>query len=59
LSLCIEKDPDFNAISVDDLSSYAVEIRYPDDFYIPTISEAKKAYKTAQTVKKFIIKKLK
>src|SRR4030042_3445000 len=33
LSLCIEKDQDFNAISVDDLSSYAVEIRYPDDFY--------------------------
>ena len=58
LSLCIEKDSDFNNISVDDISSYAVEIRYPDDFYMPAVSEAKQVFDIAQSVKEFMIKKL-
>jgi len=26
------------------LTDYAVELRYPDDFYIPNLDEAKDAY---------------
>jgi hypothetical protein len=40
------------------LNSYAVELRYPDDFYIPDIKEAKKAYETALKVKEFVLKKI-
>ena len=37
---------------------YAIDIRYPDEFYIPTIEEAKNAFESATFVKEFIFKKL-
>ena len=40
------------------LTNYAVEIRYPDDFYIPDIDEAKAAYEVALKVKDFVIWKI-
>jgi HEPN domain-containing protein len=40
------------------LTDYAVEIRYPDDWYEPTIEETKKAYDIALNVKGFVLKKL-
>jgi len=40
------------------LGFYAVEIRYPDEFYIPSITEAKEAFQIAQKVKDFVLKKL-
>lgn len=58
LKLCIEEDKEFNKINVDKLSFYAVELRYPDDFYIPTVEEAKGSYKIAEKVKKFVLRKL-
>ena len=36
LELCIKKDAEFEKINLGDLSFYAVEIRYPDEFYLPT-----------------------
>jgi HEPN domain-containing protein len=33
-------------------------VRYPDDFYIPTIEDAKEAIRIAQKVKRFVRKKL-
>jgi len=44
---------------VGNLSFYAVEIRYPDDFYIPTIKEAKDSIRIAKQVKKLILRKIK
>lgn len=44
LQLCINQDSDFielKKLNVDQLTFYAVEIRYPDDFYIPSMKEAK------------------
>ena len=58
LSMCINIDKDFSILNIDDLSSYAVEIRYPDDFYIPSVKEAENAYKIAINVKMFILNKL-
>ncbi|MFN4132524.1 MAG: HEPN domain-containing protein [Caldimicrobium sp.] len=40
------------------LTEYAVEVRYPDEFYIPTIEEAKQAFDAATKAKEFILKKL-
>jgi hypothetical protein len=40
------------------LSFFAVEVRYPDDFYIPTEQEARECLEIARKVKEFIYKKL-
>jgi len=34
------------------LTNYAVQLRYPDDFYIPDVQETKDAYQDAIRVKK-------
>ena len=61
LELCIEKDKDFGNLDVEgleDLTFYAVDVRYPDFFYIPSRKEAEEALKLAESVKKFVLKKL-
>lgn len=58
LHLCKEHDPDFSTISVGDLSDYAVEIRYPDEFYIPSLPEAEESMAIAETVMNFVLRKL-
>ncbi len=58
---CVEKDSDFVVLfekGIDDLTSYAIEVRYPDDFYFPSAEEAALAIQTAEFVKEFIRKKL-
>lgn len=46
-------------INADSLTSYAVEIRYPDDFYFPDIKEAKESIEICEKVKEFVNNKLK
>lgn len=43
----------------DKLTNYAIEIRYPDDFYFPSIEESESAIETAEKVKGFILNKIK
>ena len=43
----------------DDLTDYAVELRYPDDWYEPSVEETKAAYKSAVTVREFVLSKIK
>ena len=61
IELCKEDDKEFEKlyeINAHKLTRYAVQVRYPDDFYIPTIEDAKEAIRIAQKVKRFIRKKL-
>jgi len=61
MNLCIEHDKDFEDLDKDKISSlgfYAVEVRYPDEFYTPSIEEAKKSFEIASNVKDFVFKKL-
>jgi HEPN domain-containing protein len=65
LSLIIEDcsalDTDFRklfALNTDRLTDYAVEARYPDDFYMPTTEETRKAQETALAVKRFVLDKI-
>lgn len=58
LQICIEADNDFSQVDVGNLSFYAVEVRYPDDFYIPTEQEAKECLEIARKVKEFVFEKL-
>jgi len=56
---CSNYDSDFSTLSeMAFLTEYAVQSRYPDDFYIPDIDEAKEAYEKAIEVKEFVIKKM-
>ena len=61
LNLCSSVDTSFKGElpEADNLTDYAVEIRYPDDWYEPTIGETKQAYEVALKVKNFVLKKLK
>lgn len=60
LNLCSTVDKAFSEelSDADSLTDYAVEIRYPDEWYEPTIEEAKQAYETALRVKDFVLKRL-
>ncbi|GBD39154.1 hypothetical protein HRbin37_01421 [bacterium HR37] len=61
LNMCIQHDKDFEKLNrekLEKLTFYAVEIRYPEEFYTPTTEEAKEAFELALTVKEFISKKL-
>lgn len=58
LDLCSKQDEEFKKIDVGNLTSYAVHIRYPDDFYVPVINEARECFKIASNVKDFVLRKL-
>lgn len=45
LELCSKSDEDFQKVNVGNLSFYAVEIRYPDDFICQPPKKRLKAYK--------------
>lgn len=61
LELCLSVDEKFKELDqekLEELTFYAVEIRYPDAFYQPSIEEAREALKQAINLKEFILKKL-
>lgn len=58
LELCKKHDTIFENINVGDLSFYAVEVRYPDEFYIPSVEEAKECFRIASTVRDSMMKEL-
>jgi HEPN domain-containing protein len=55
---CAKIDKDFENIEVVELSRFAVDIRYPDDFYEPSIEEAKFYYNLAKQIRDSVITKL-
>lgn len=60
INLCATKDASFKEIAdeADSLTDYAVEIRYPDDWYEPTPEETQKAFADTLKIKKFVLEKL-
>lgn len=58
IKLCSDIDKEFENYDIGNLTHYAVEVRYPDDFYIPSLKEAKEAYEIAKKIKIFIFNKL-
>lgn len=61
IELCKKVDGNFDSLydlSAHKLTRYAVEVRYPDAFYIPTIEEAKESIEIAVSVRDFILDKL-
>jgi HEPN domain-containing protein len=56
--ICLELDEEFRNLNFKNLSIYAVEVRYPDEFYIPSIEEANECMEIALQIKDFILNKL-
>lgn len=56
IKLCSTVDKEFEALYeiAKNLTDYAVEIRYPDEFYIPSVKEAREAFNSATFIKEFI-----
>ena len=59
LELCKKQDTIFENINVGNLSFYAVEVRYPDEFYNPSVEEAKECFRIASIVRDSMMKELK
>ncbi len=60
VAVCIQVDPSFAEIQrkAEMLTPFAVEIRYPDDYYMPSSREAEEAYNIAVEIKAFILTRL-
>jgi len=61
VELCKEIDKNFEKIfefGASNLTDYAVEVRYAEEFYFPSIKEAKEAIEIAEKTKRFVIKNL-
>jgi HEPN domain-containing protein len=61
IELCKEISQDFDSlyqIEADTLTGYAVDIRYGDEFYFPSIEETESALEIAEKVKSFVSNKL-
>ena len=60
VALCMQVDLAFAAIQrkAETLTPFAVEIRYPDDFYMPTRQETEEAFAIATEIKAFISARL-
>ncbi|PKP60683.1 MAG: DNA-binding protein [Candidatus Altiarchaeales archaeon HGW-Altiarchaeales-1] len=56
--LCSDYDKDFKKFDLEELTYYAVEIRYPDEFYIPSIEETRECFEIASKVKDFVFHKM-
>ena len=55
---CILIDPSFNELiekNIDELTDFAIEIRYADDFYFPSLEEAQDAIQKAELVRSFVL----
>jgi len=62
LRQCIELDSSFEKLASIDaalLTVYAVDLRYLDDFYMPSQTESQKAVSIAEEVRQFVKTKIK
>jgi HEPN domain-containing protein len=59
LNECLKIDSSFSFLeNATYLSDYAVEARYPDDFYMPGMKDTQRAMESAGEVRTFILKKI-
>jgi len=58
LELCKNQDKNFENINVGDLSNFAVEIRYPDDFFELNADDMKNYLEIVVYVKEFVEERL-
>jgi HEPN domain-containing protein len=57
IELCKKKDSSFDILydlNADALTPYGIEVRYPDDFYMPSLEETHKAVEITKKTLEFI-----
>jgi len=61
ITKCELKDSEIGSLKeeADTLTDYAVTVRYPDDYYVPPLSEAQEAYELAKKIKDYVLNKIK
>jgi len=58
---CIKSDSDFEKLDreeIEKITFYAIEVRYPEDFYIPSLEEARECMGIARILQDFVLRKL-
>jgi HEPN domain-containing protein len=59
ITSCAQYEPAFKElVKYDFLTGYAVSLRYPDDFYMPEVDEAREALAAAHEVRAFVMRLL-
>lgn len=61
IKLCQIQDKDFeqlNHINADKLTRHAVEVRYPEDFFFPTVEETNACMEITKKIREFVKGKL-
>ena len=60
ITKCEPKDKEISIFKeeADKLTDYAIQIRYPDEWSEPTLTEAKEAFEIANKIKEFILKRI-
>lgn len=59
IALCPSIDKDFEKLyDVVSGLDYVVDVRYPDEFYIPSVEEARSVFESATRVKRFVLAKM-
>ena len=58
LSKCIFIDKEFEILDLGNLNYYGIDVRYGEEFYLPSNKEAKESFKIASKVKEFVLNKL-
>jgi HEPN domain-containing protein len=56
LEKCAEIDTRFSDIDVKGLTSFAVDVRYGDEFYVPDMDEVEYYYKIAKKIRDMVMK---
>ena len=57
ITKCENKDKEIPAFKeeADKLTDYAIDVRYPEELFQPTLEEAKEALEIAKEIKKFVL----
>jgi len=60
ITKCEDKDKEISVLKekADKLTDYAIEVRYPEEWFEPTLEEAKEAFEIAKKVKEFVLNKI-
>ena len=56
--LCATTDPAFTKFSLQEFSDYGTDLRYPDDFIMPTLAETDALLTLSEQVRSFVRNKL-
>lgn len=60
ITKCESRDSEISVLKekADKLTDYAVEVRYPEDEFEPTLEEAKESFDIAKKIKEFVFNKI-